>query len=60
MERYLYDVNRNYDEIIAELSLISFGEIIRQYEEKIAHHSRTMEKISHRNDNMVSVYIPEQ
>jgi hypothetical protein len=35
MDKYLYDVNRNYDDIVQDLSIGHFDEIMAQYQAKI-------------------------
>jgi|JI61114C2RNA_FD_contig_21_11293072_length_435_multi_3_in_0_out_0_1 hypothetical protein len=35
MDKYLYDVNRNYEDIVQDLSISHFDEIMSQYQAKI-------------------------
>lgn len=43
MDKYLFDVNRNYEDIVQDLSTSHFTEIMDQYQAKICDY---MEKVS--------------
>jgi hypothetical protein len=43
MDKYLFDVNRNYEDIVQDLSITHFNEIMDQYQAKICDY---MEKVS--------------
>lgn len=43
MDKYLYDVNRNYEDIVQDLSISHFNDIMEQYQAKICDY---MQKIN--------------
>ena len=58
LERSLLDVNRNYSQILEELSLSNFNDIIKEYDRKFQNYRNSIENIEKSNVNLVSVYVP--
>lgn len=39
LERYVFDINKHYDEILGELEIDKFQEILEQYHAKVSYYS---------------------
>lgn len=62
IERYILDINKNYDEIIVELSIDNFTDIMNQYNVKIEYFHENLIKIHQdlANSNSINIYLPFQ
>lgn len=57
IERYVYDINKNYDGILRDLSVDSFRDIMAQYNRKIEYYQDTvLRKLGGQHD--ISIYLP--
>ena len=57
IERYVYDINKNYDGILCDLSVDSFRDIMAQYNTKIQYyHDTLLTKLPSQDD--ITVYLP--
>jgi hypothetical protein len=44
IDRYIYDINKNYQDIINELSMENFRDVMKQYNAKIEYYTENVMK----------------
>ena len=57
IERYVCDINKNYEGILRELSIDNFREIMVQYNKKIDYYRDSVLK-KHICNNNINIYFP--